>query len=657
MLKTQTTVPASNPCLWQLYQQFTGFTGVMAATATLWIFVLMFLICADVLGLALFSYPIYGVVEITEQSIVAVVFMQLAHALHNGRLTRADFLINGLEQNNPFAAHVLNFLYSLFGVIVFGVICAEVLPEFISAWTDNEYFGSQGIFTAPMWPVKLLVVIGSGCTAIEFSFQALKRLQILCGFYPNEVIDQRKAKGWWAIALVAFAIATLGYYLSLDVSRVEIGIAIILALLVAIYMGMHITVALCILAMVGIWMLRDNPAVAMSAIKTAATGTIDKFDFGVVPLFVLMGMLVDITDIGRDAYKVAAWALRRVLGGLGIATVAANAIFASVTGISIASAAVFSRVSVPQMVANGYTAKFAAGTVAGSSVLGMLIPPSLLLIVYGFVSETSVGKIFIAAIIPGILLATVFAVTIILLAKFKPEFVGENLSEEGMEEETLKSCLQKVLPIVTLIFIVLGGIYFGWFTPTQAGAVGALTALIIALLRRTLDIKTLWRVLKETAQVSVTILSLILAAGAFTKMLTMSTIPSQMVDFITYLDLNLWTFMIAYLLIVIVMGMFLDSTSIILIIVPLVLAVVDQLGTSIIGQDIRIWFGIVTVIAVEIGLLTPPFGLTVYVVKASLEDVRCSLNDIFMGTIPYALAMLAVTLILIFFPQLSLMWF
>jgi C4-dicarboxylate transporter DctM subunit len=388
--------------------------------------------------------------------------------------------------------------------------------------------------------------------------------------------------------------------------------------------------------------------VAMRSLALAADGAINRYLFGVVPLFVLMGLIVDVADIGKDAYRVAAWLLQRMRGGLGIATVAANAVFASITGISIASAAVFSRVAVPQMVANGYNNRFALGVVAGSSVLGMLIPPSLLLIIYGVLAEQSVGALFLAAIVPGGILAVVFGVGIYLMAVIWPKSVMQSDRPVVIEGETWATAVQKLLPIAALVVIVLGGIYSGFFTPTEAGAAGAAAAILVALLKRSLTWAKFWRVLVDTGLVSVSILMLIIAASMYSRMLTLSTIPQETTQFFAGMGLSLMGFMMIYLVLVILMGMILDSTSIMLILLPLCLPIVTELGGDL------IWFGIVTVIAVEIGLLTPPFGLTVYVVKATIADRNTTLGDIFAGTFPFVIMMTIVTLLLTFVPALSL---
>lgn len=633
----------------------TSLTGFVSGAASIWIFCLMLLICADIFGRTVFNSPVQGVAEIVANSIVAIVFLQAAHALMSGRMTRTDLLIGPLEENRPFAAAVIRVFFHLAGIFVFAVIAQGTWPKLVDAWMEEEFFGAQGVFTAPVWPIKACLFGGAILTCFAFAAQILNDIRIIVGENRVEPLQFRHTviqnpKGWGVLALF-FVVVILGYALfAADLSRVQIGIVAIGFMLLLIFSGAHIAVALILLSFLGIWLIRDNPNVAIRSLALAADGAINRYLFGVVPLFVLMGLVVDAADIGKDAFRVAAWMLQKIRGGLGMATVAANAVFASITGISIASAAVFSRVAVPQMVANGYNNRFALGVVAGSSVLGMLIPPSLLLIIYAVLAEQSVGALFLAAIVPGALLATVFGIGIYLLARIKPTSVMQSDRPVVIDGETWGTAMRKLTPIFVLVLIVLGGIYSGVFTPTEAGAAGAAAAILVALARRKLSWARFWRVLVETGLVSVSILMLIIAASMYSRMLTLSTIPQEVTSIFATAGLGLMGFLIVYLIIVVIMGMILDSTSIMLILLPLALPIVTELGGNL------IWFGIVTVIAVEIGLLTPPFGLTVYVVKATISDRNTTLGDIFIGTFPFVVMMTIVTLLLAFFPALSLMF-
>jgi len=282
-------------------------------------------------------------------------------------------------------------------------------------------------------------------------------------------------------------------------------------------------------------------------------------------------------------------------------------------------------------------------------VLGMLIPPSLLLIIYGVIAEVSIGGLFIAAIVPGIILAAAFAIGVVLMAWLAPGFVGDvhrkPRGERAGADES--NPWLGMLPVGLLIVLVLGGIYGGYFTPTEAGAAGAFAAMCLAVIKRRLTWAKLWEVIRETGQVSVAILFLIICASTFSRMLTLTELPQDVASMLGG-GLGLAGFLAVYLLLLVVLGTVLDSTSILLILLPLALPVATALGAN------MIWFGVVTVVGIEIGLLTPPLGLSVYVIKSSLDDERISLGTIFAGAFPFVLITLGVTILLMAFPRLTL---
>ena len=427
-------------------------------------------------------------------------------------------------------------------------------------------------------------------------------------------------------------------------SGVEIGFIGIALMLAAVCIGVHIGVALIATSIICVTILA-NPTLAMRMATAAANDSIRDHLFSVVPLFVLMGILVSVSNIGRDTFDVMQALLKRLKGGLAISTVGANAVFAAITGISIASASVFTRVAVPEMIRHGYDKRLAVGVVAGSSVLGMLIPPSLLFIVFGVIAQESVGRLFIAGIGPGLLLTVVFILIIAVIVRLRPVIQPvSNLGDGASPSETTYSLITKGLPIFALIFLVLGGI----FTPTEAGAVGSAGALVIALMKRNLSLKQFWQVLIETGQVSVSILFLIMAASLYSRMLAFTGVPTQIGEFILGQGLGPYGFLMIYILILLLLGAIIDSVSIMLIVLPIVLPMIG------IYQFNLVWFGVITVIAVEIGLLTPPFGISVFTVKASLEDKTITLGDIFKGTIPFMLGMLFVLMAVVAFPQIAL---
>jgi tripartite ATP-independent transporter DctM subunit len=430
-------------------------------------------------------------------------------------------------------------------------------------------------------------------------------------------------------------------------SPFEIGSYAIGALIILIYLGLPIAMGMLLVSFSGVALMR-NEVVATRMIGAVANDSLREYLFAVVPLFVLMGLLVAISGVGKDTFDVFERLLKRVTAGLGIATVFANAVFASITGISIASATVFSRVAVPEMTRHGYTKKFATGVVAGSSVLGMLIPPSLLMIIYAVLAEESVGRMFLAGVGPGLLLAGLFSLTIIILAKTRKDFVFETTDDhEGYEDLSFAAMLRKAVPIASLMLLVLGGLYGGFFNPTEAGAAGALGALVVALLRKSLDSTTFWRLLVETGQITVSVLLLIMAATFFSRMLALSGVPRELAEFFLSGPVGPFGFLLIYLVLIILLGCLIDSISIMLIMLPIALPVANTANFDL------IWFGVLTVVAVEMGLLTPPFGLSVYTIKSAMDDPDLRVGMIFRGAFPFVIAMLVSLAIIIAFPAIA----
>lgn len=433
-------------------------------------------------------------------------------------------------------------------------------------------------------------------------------------------------------------------------SEFSVGLVAVALVVLLVYLGTHIAVALASMSLLAVWVIKGNLTVATRLLAQAASEGIADYIFGVVPLFILMGLLVSRANVGRDAFDIANHLFRRVKGGLGVATVGANAIFAAITGISIASAAVFTKVAVPEMLRAGYQPRFAVGVVAGSSVLGMLIPPSLLFIIYGVLAEVSIGKLFLAGIGPGLLLSAVYTVAIVAAARWRPHWVVQAAAPApagGRRSAAAPSLLRKALPILALVGVVLGGIYAGFFTPTEAGAVGALAALVLTLVRRQLDVNGFWQLVAETGQITASICLLFIAAITFSRMLALTGVPAVLGGWLDGAGLGLYAVLAIYVGVIVLLGTILDSNSIMLIMIPLALPIMARFGVDL------VWFGVITVMAVEIGLLTPPFGLSVYVIKATLSEHRLALSDIFIGAAPFALLMLAVLLAVIFFPGLA----
>ncbi|MEM8657478.1 MAG: TRAP transporter large permease, partial [Pseudomonadota bacterium] len=422
----------------------------------------------------------------------------------------------------------------------------------------------------------------------------------------------------------------------------DIGLVSIIAIIVLIYLGVYIPIALGLVSFVAIWVMRENMDLSFALLKIAIGDSAMEYTFATIPLFTFMGLIVSKAGLGADIYSVMNQGFRRITGGIGMATVGANAVFAAVTGSSIASASVFSKMSVPEMLRHNYNPRFAVGVVAGSSVLGMIIPPSAMLIIYSFVAEQSVGEMFLAGVVPGLMLAVAYVAAIWFMGRFTPGFVGGTMIEEG-ELMPWSEIAVKTLPIVGLIVVVLGGIYTGWTTPVEAGAAGSLLGIIIAAVRGRINFRSFWETVIETGHITAAILFLITAASMYARMLGIAGLPNELSNILAANEFGFFWIMVIYVVLMLFLGTILDTASIILIVVPLFLPLIEPMGLSL------VWFGIVSVVAAEIGLLTPPLGLSCFVIKATLDDDRIKLKDVFLGALPFAFVMLLVLILLIRF--------
>ena len=433
-------------------------------------------------------------------------------------------------------------------------------------------------------------------------------------------------------------------------SDAAIGLTCIVVSIFLIQTGMHIAISLMLLSFIGIWAVR-GANVAGAMLSRSAYDSIAVDALAVIPLFVLMGLLVAGAGIGRDTFDLASRAMSGMRGGLGMATVGANAVFAACTGTSIASASVFTRIAVPEMLRYGYSPRFAVGCVAGSSVLGMLIPPSLLFIVYGIIAQVSIGHLFIAGIVPGLMLAAAYIALIWFMARYRERMVYKDGYAEAQEIERTNalqitgSTISRLAPVFFIVGVVLGGIYGGFFTPNQAGAVGAAAAFFVGLVRKLFTPRNLLDIALETGRVTAAILFLLMAAQMYSQMLTVTGLPEDLSRWVEQSKLSFPLLISGYLALIIIMGCFLDSLSIMLIVIPFALEIIPK-------TDL-IWFGVITVVAVEIGLLTPPFGVACFVTHSNLQRKDVTLNDVFGGTLPFTITMFIVLVILTLFPRLS----
>lgn len=415
-----------------------------------------------------------------------------------------------------------------------------------------------------------------------------------------------------------------------------------------VFLGVHVAVALGVASALGVYWMLGSVDIALSVLSGTAYEALRKDIFIVIPLFVLMGEFISRSGAAKDIFTVCNRTFMKIPGCLAVATVAGNSIFAAITGVSIASAATFSRLAYPEMVALGYNRSFALGVVAGSACLGMLIPPSILMIIWAVLTEISIGGLFIAGLVPGILLSLFFVGYCVLTAKMNPDMAPACPPEsfDDVPAAQKRSEALSGLAIVALITLVIGGIWGGFLTPTEAAGFGAIGALLVGLVKgmRTPDLlDAIYRAGRTTAPLMI----LLIMASMYSRFLAMGGAVQVINGTMFSISENPIIIILMIFAIWLVLGMFIDSASIILLTVPIFAPIASGMGID------QLAFAIFGILVIEAGLLTPPFGLLIFTVKAAVPDPTVTLGEIFRGAIPYWIMILIVAVLVLVFPALA----
>jgi C4-dicarboxylate transporter DctM subunit len=420
------------------------------------------------------------------------------------------------------------------------------------------------------------------------------------------------------------------------------GIIGIIALFLFIFSRMPVGFVMAIIGFIGFGTLVSFDA-SMNLIAKDVYSVFGSYNLTVIPLFVLMGQLAFHSGISKRLFDAAYKFIGHWPGGLAIATIGACAGFAAICGSTNATAATMAAVTLPEMKRYNYKPELATGVVAAGGSLGILIPPSVIFIVYGILTEQSIGKLFVAGVLPGILLTALFIVTIVIWTSLRPE-LGPRGPKAPFREKM--ESLSGLVETLILFIIIMGGLFVGFFTPTEAGAVGAFGTLVLAVARRNLSWKGFITSLFETTRLSCMILVIVAGATIFGHFLAVSRIPFDIANWISTFDLPDFVIMLFIIFIYLIGGCFIDSLALIMLTVPIFYPVITFLGYD------PIWFGVVIVLITQIGVITPPMGINVYVVSGVARDVP--LETIFKGVMPLLLALVIGTLLLIPFPQIAL---
>ena len=418
-----------------------------------------------------------------------------------------------------------------------------------------------------------------------------------------------------------------------------IGIGVLFLLLL---IGMPIGYTLAFVGFAGISIITD-PVVAMPTLVKSFYSTFTTYSFTVIPLFVIMGELASICGLSQGIYDVADKWLRRLPGGLAIATIGACSGFAAICGSSVATAATLGRVALPEMDRYGYDKHLATGSVAAGGTLGFLIPPSIGFVVYGILTEQSIGKLLISGFLPGFLLAIAYIAIIVIWVKAKPMAAPSSPETVSFMEKVVS--LKSVWELIVGFLLVMGGLYLGFFTPTEAGGMGAFFLFVVTLFKRKLNWAKLKIALQETAKISIMIFIILAGAYVFTYFMALSMIPMKLAGWLTSLEMSRYFILAIILIGYLVLGCFLDATSMMVMTLPVIFPTILKLGFD------PIWFGVISVLMMEAGLITPPLGLNIFVISG-VADVP--IEVVFRGAIYFLLAIFVVVFLITSFPQIAL---
>lgn len=383
--------------------------------------------------------------------------------------------------------------------------------------------------------------------------------------------------------------------------------------------------------------------VAITLLPMVLSDAVFSYELAVVPLFILMGNVLSQTGISADLFRAAYAFLGAVRGGLALATMVTCAGFSAVCGSSFATAATMAKVAYPNMERYGYSQRLSTATIVAGGTLGILIPPSIILMIYGILTQTNIGDLFVAGILPGLLGLAMYMLVIWVYAWRRPNEAPRGDSVTARERwESLRG----VWPFVVLFLVIIGGLYLGWFTATEAGGIGAGLALLFAFIQKRLSLKRLYDTLLDTAMTSVMLYTVLFGAMLFAQLISMSGLADELLSLVQGSGMSKWGILIAILVVFLLLGCVMDSMAIILIFVPLFVPTIVAQGFDL------VWFGIIVVVLTEIGLITPPIGMNVFVLKANLPQVP--VRETFIGLVPFIGIDVFRLVILVAFPAIAL---
>lgn len=421
-------------------------------------------------------------------------------------------------------------------------------------------------------------------------------------------------------------------------------------LMVCIFIRIPIGASMLAIGLVGTWLVAGSWTPILGQLKNSTWGNFSNYSLSIIPLFLLMGQFAAHGGMSKALFKAAEAFLGHRKGGVAMAAVGACAGFGAICGSSLATAGTMAQVALPELKRNGYSGGLATAALAAGGTLGILIPPSVVLVIYAILTEQNIAKLFVAACIPGILAAIFYMLTIAIVVRISSK--DKSIESERIPWLYRLRYVVDIWPVLIIFFLVVGGIYLGWFTPTEAAAIGAAGTGIVAWLKKGLNRVIFSDCLKKTAISTGMIFFIVLGAAVYNTFLAFSQLPQSGAEWVVEQGFSPWFVLLIILVLYIILGCIMDSMSMILLTVPILFPIVSVMEFGLSPEEFALWFGVLILVVAEIGLITPPVGLNLFIINSMAKDVP--INESYKGILPFISADLIRTVLLVLFPSISL---
>ena len=619
-----------NTMIEKLERSLSPLVSTVNTIAAVLLFIMPFPVLFDVLSRLFVGKSLHGAIEIEEFMLSIIVFFSVAyaHTHHGGHISIELFT----QKFSEGARSVIETCMNLMASIFFALMTWQLVDQGIKKFVDNEFSFSLGI---PIGIFRFTAALGAALLTFMILVTFLKSLR--------KTVSCRKTI--WLIpglAVCAFIVASpLAGWVSMEMSGAAIGLLGMVVLFAFLFLGLPIGFGMAVTGFLGMTVVYGGLGPSLAMIGISSYDTSANYMLTVAPLFILMGEFAYQAGISKDLFDTANKWLGRLPGGLAMSSVAGCAGFAAVCGDSLATAVTMGTVALPEMKKHGYNARLATGSLAAGGTLGILIPPSVGFIFYAIVTEESIGKLFVAGILPGILLTVIFMAIIYGMARVNPSLAPRG--DKFTWAAKLRS-LKGVIGMLLLFILILGGILGGVFSPVEGGAIGSVGALLYAVIRRRMTWRLLGVALRDSVGITTRLLMILIGVGILGYFLAATQLPFALADFVTGWDVNRYLVFTAIIILFLVLGCLLNVIPMILLVLPTIFPTILALGFD------PIWFGVITVVTMEVGQITPPIGVNVFAITGVAEGVP--MDEVFRGIFPFFLGMLLCIFLMTVFPQI-----